>query len=133
MSKFNSQQAGINPLFGGFNVPSHTHNGIDSPLIKSNSLGSVVYGGLATTAGTATSLPAGWSIAGGVAGQCTITHNLGTTAYAVVATVLPQNTITIVNIDSVGANSFFIKTNNQTGSVTWTATNTQFFFVLVLT
>lgn len=101
---------------------------VNKKYVDSKSSG---YPGHANTAGTSTFLPTGWSISGGVTGQSTITHNLGTSNYAVVASVLPQNTITIVNIDNAGNNSFLVKTLNQTGATSWSATNTDFFFILI--
>lgn len=125
----------INTTLGGIQTtPFHTHNGIDSPLIKSSGSGSNVFGGLANTSGTAsTPFPSGWSISGGVTGQCTITHNLGNTKYAVTATVQSSASVTLINIYNVGSNSFNVKTLNQTGATAWTATNIEFFFTLVQT
>lgn len=96
--------------------------------------GSGSQGGLVNAAGTAGAyFPAGWSVARPSTGVYTVTHNLGSTSYAVVCTIIGSAVITIYNITNRGSNSFTITFYNQTGSITWAAANTDFDFILTTT
>lgn len=120
-------QRQIEDLTYRMNTHDHTHTTLTKTLD-----GGKVYSMHVNTSGSSTFMPAGWTITGGVTGQKTITHNLGTTNYAVAGVVLPQNTVTVINIDSVTATSFLVKTLNQTGATTWSATNTDIYLIVSL-
>ncbi len=99
---------------GQFNlnrVPFHTHNGKDSPFIF---LPTVQYAGLLNSDGTLSRVypfPSGWSRARTGNGVYTITHNLNTTFYSVVATPIASaanvRAMTAV-LSNVNANSFTV-------------------------
>lgn len=65
---------------------------------------SKAYIGVATSTGASTPFPTGWTWTKNGAGDYTITHNLGTTSYIVVATSI--NDTTVVVIASQSTNSF---------------------------
>ena len=86
-----------------YKVSTHRHTGVDltKPLGVASS-----YGGYVTSAGAAgTPFPSGWTVAHTGAGRYTVTHNLGTTSYAVVPTALQA---LLCYIASRGANSFVL-------------------------
>lgn len=123
--------------FGITPVPYHTHNGIDSPKLNiiSSFSGTTTYAGSLNADASVVFLPSGWTATvgtGGGLGSYTITHNLGTTNYAVSYTITVDLTITIGNISSVSANSFVIRFYNQTGSISWSRADTPFNFILAM-
>lgn len=93
---------------------------------------SVTYPGRVNADGSAsTPFPSGWSVAKTSAGHYTITHNLANSGYVVQLQVISSLAITIVNLASIGANSFDVAIYNHVSGDTWSATDTAFAFVLV--
>lgn len=94
--------------FGMSQVPYHTHNGTDSPLIYSPT---IQYTGFVpdnadlsgTTTGGFVFFPAGWSVEHTATGLYTITHNLDTPFYTTM--------VTLSDIDVGGAESRAINFN----------------------
>lgn len=84
------------------------------------------YGGVVNSTGGAIYLPSGWSSAKTGTGQYTITHNLGTTNYGVVPTIV-GNTGAYSSITSNGANTFIVGTNTTSTQV---AADNAFSFVV---
>lgn len=71
--------------------------------------------GTVSSGAAGTPFPTGWSASKNSTGNYTITHNLGTTSYVVVATPVGNDTIHAV-ILSTGSNSFVVVTANNAGS-----------------
>lgn len=115
-------------------VQFHTHNGIDSPLIKSSSSSSTTtassYGGRVNADGTAGLLPSGWTSAKVGTGKYTITHHLNTSNYSVVCGGGPITTFDdfFFNVYSIDTNSFTIL-DVEAGS---SPADQQFCFILTL-
>jgi len=97
-----------NSQFGVAQVPFHTHNGIDSPVIKTPSYQFI--GTVATeVGGFGPFSPPKWSILIHVVGGktvYTITHNLGTSNYVVLVT--PINNPFVATV-SISTNSFDVE------------------------
>lgn len=85
-------------------------------LVRKDQLDAKVYGGQVTNAGTAAIPygPSGWTVNRNSVGSVTITHNLGTTNYAIVSTpntagykaiwsTLSANTVIILTYDAANA------------------------------
>lgn len=87
-----------------------------SNLVRKDQLDAKVYGGRITNAGTAAVAygPSGWTVSRVSLGLTTVTHNLGTTNYSVVASTV--NTGTVANPTVIATNSFNIGTVNFAGS-----------------
>ena len=81
--------------------------------VNKGQLDSKVYGGQVNSAGTGVYMPSGWSSVRTSLGLYTITHNLGTTSYSVVANLL-VNALTgrEAHIQSLSANTFAVYTFN---------------------
>lgn len=82
--------------------------------------GSSLYSGAVTSGGTAgTPFPSGWTVSvgsGGSVGIYTITHNLGTTAYTVVATATGAFSYgNIPGVTNISSNSFQITMGTVSG------------------
>lgn len=109
------------------NVPITIPNGVASTdAVNKSQLDAKVYGGQVTNAGTAAIPygPSGWTVNRVSAGIVTLTHNLATTNYAIVAT---PNTGGYTAIwSSLAANTVVINTYNAAGA----ATDTGFNFVV---
>ncbi len=86
----------------------------------------LVYTGFVSSGAAGTPFPTGWSITNPTTGNYQITHNLGTTAYTVVAT--PYQ-VAIPNITSIAANTFNINFRNSS----FADANANFAFCLTLT
>lgn len=86
------------------------------------------YSGAVASGGTAgTPFPSGWSVAKNSTGNYTVTHNLGTSSYVVVATIKSGGK-QILNSD-ISNNTFDILTYNASGS----AVDGAFGFILIVT
>ncbi len=87
-------------------LANHQHLDYD----KTKKLITPVYGGQVASDGSAVSLPIGWTSARNSTGRYTITHNLGTTAYAVVACALCSSfdltNVTFMVISGLSVNTF---------------------------
>jgi hypothetical protein len=107
---------GINPSFQGIQqVPYHVHNGIDSPLISSGTTStSKTYGGRISSTGSFDYKPTGWTVSTGP--FYTVTHNLATTNYAVVAGSGPGSSTGFLIISNLTANSFRVDSFGSTSS-----------------
>lgn len=75
--------------------------------------GSAVFSGQVNSSGSIVYGPSGWTSSG--TSSCTITHNLGTTSYAVVVSLGPVSSTGFLVVNSLGANSFTVNQFN-TGS-----------------
>lgn len=110
----------------------HKHTGADLSSKIDIPAAQQVYGGFVNSGGTTgTPFPSGWTVATPGAGRYTITHNLATTNYSVVV----SNKSAFSNVGSIvtlGSNSMEIDMYNNTVGATWSATNTSFFFILVV-
>jgi hypothetical protein len=76
----------------------HNHSGGDSVKIKhSDLLGGhkTFYTGVVASGGTATSLPTGWTSVRDDTGKYSVTHNLGTGDYSVLACAGPEEWVAI--------------------------------------
>ena len=95
----------------------HEHKGYDlSKEIDIPDAGSTVYAGYIDSAATAEELPTDWTVTRTGNGQYTVTHNLGTTSYAVSLGIIGSTAIAYITMDSLNANDFKI--------VTWDSTPT---------
>ena len=103
-------------------VPQHKHTGAsDGSQISYSSLKGVpqIYAGYLSS-GVAVFLPAGWTSVKNGAGNYTVTHNLGTTRYAVVATSVngdPADFGTFPIFITVTATNFRLNTLAATGNL----------------
>lgn len=86
-----------------------------------NSVGQVSSGGSAGTP-----FPSGWSVSNIATGRYEVTHNFGTTAYSVIATV-NASIAKIWCIESKGSNSFIMRIANTSFSLE----NNAFEFVVI--
>ena len=124
---------GQGPTNGGQNVLLYTDSTTGALMVRDlagNSSpvggGGSVFGGNVTSAGAAGTLfPSGWSVAHTGTGFYTITHNLGTTSYAVVTSAL-DNASAISGIRSINTNTFVITTLDST----FNPADTAFHFLL---
>jgi hypothetical protein len=91
----------------------------------------VYPGQLNSDGSTGTPFPTGWTATRISAGVYKITHNLGTTNYSFIPTVFSTLAITICNVHDRNANDVSVTFYNQTGSTSWSATDTAFSFVLI--
>lgn len=92
--------------------------------------GAAIYAGRVGSDGTAgTPFPAGWTAAKSSAGRYTVTHNLGSTDYAVTVTNISAFS-NAAAITDLSANSFEITLYENTTGATWNATDTAFMFML---
>jgi hypothetical protein len=88
---------------------THIHNGNQSRSINANTdiigwRGMITYGGTVASTGSLTSsFPLGWSAVRNSLGNYTITHNLNTTNYSMVAT--SQNDHTTMEVNTMNANT----------------------------
>lgn len=117
--------------FGVSAVQHHTHNSVDSPKISYTNLTNTpqtTFAGSINTSGSASFLPSGWSSVRTGTGVYKITHNLGTSNYAVAATSLGQINV-IYYIDPPTPVSFTI---NSTSSLGITPLSNAFLFVLIV-
>jgi hypothetical protein len=109
----------------------HKHLGFDytKPL---DSLGAKAYSGsVAANAATSGMFPASWSCSvgtGGNVGKYTITHNLATTAYTVVA--VPTGIYGTATVYSQSSNSFIVETYQQSGTQSQVPTDGPFNFIM---
>lgn len=92
------------------------------------------YPGSINADGTTVFLPDGWSVVKTSSGVYVITHNLNITdaAYSVFTELVGANLITIPNITAKDENTFTLDFYNQTGSTSWSATDTAFDFTLIV-
>lgn len=86
------------------------------------------FAGTVNGDGTAANLPTGWTSSTSSPGVYTVTHNLGTTAYSVVATSY-NNGARFIDVESMTSNTFQVFLFNVTPS----GTNSNFNFILNLT
>lgn len=100
--------------------------GTDYTFIHSN----LMFSGRFKTDGTSTKLPSGWSLTPGSTGFCTVTHNLGTSNYTVVAVKSAQGGLTdlVVEVFNHAANTFTAHGFNLSG----TDTDVELEFMLLL-
>lgn len=77
-----------------------------------------------------TNFPADWSVAHSLTGVYTFTHTLGTSHFAVTITVNGTNLVTIPNVHGKSTTQFIVNLYNQTGSITWSAADTDFDFIV---
>ncbi len=94
-------------------VPYHTHNGVDSFLITTSSTPaySIAYPGIVGSGGTSVLLPTGWTSAKQATGDYLITHNLGTTDYAVSSIIWNSSQATVFIADQqANTLNLYIKT-----------------------
>lgn len=98
----------------------HRHTGSDYTQQLSSdtsSSGGTVYAGEVQNTGTPGSVfPAGWSCAITGPATFTITHNLGTNKYVVVATLTGTPGFLYIPWSGFGSNSFFVNTTNTSNS-----------------
>jgi hypothetical protein len=85
-----------------------------------------VYGGYVYAAGTALLLPAGWTSAKTSTGAYTVTHNLGTTRYSIVATAAGA-TFGACSVYAINANDFHLSIVSMGASLQ----DTDFTFILL--
>jgi len=86
--------------YGVAKVPVHRHNGIDTVQIEYQDIlnrPGELYGGKVNDNGDAIYLPAGWTSTRTGTGEYTVTHNLGTTAYAVLLTGIGNGFYTLAD------------------------------------
>lgn len=103
---------------------------VNKKYVDSKSSG---YVGSVTSSGTSTFLPSGWTVAHTSTGVYTITHNLGTTNYAVNVTGTGSfSYANVPGITNIGSNTcqITIGTIQVGGSVT--PTDNSFNFILIL-
>jgi hypothetical protein len=91
-------------------------------LLQTKALRGPIY------AGTNSSLPAGWTIANGSTGHYTITHNLDTSAYSVVAISYHGSGGGNIVIKSLSSTAFTLGIYNEAGT-DWI--NSAFSFIVV--
>lgn len=98
-------------------------------LVNKRYVNSYVLYGEINGGGTAVFLPTGWTSVGNAAGLVTVTHNLGTSNYGVIATAAATgfDRDFVCNISNRSNNSFQVETI-LSGSDTYA----NFFFVLIL-
>ena len=86
-------------------------------LVTKSQLDAKVYGGFVANTGTAsfTYGPSGWTVSRTSAGVTQVTHNLGTTNYAVVATIW-SSSARLIHVTARASNSFDITTTTTGGS-----------------
>lgn len=106
--------------FDGSTVQTGTFpvNGLD--FIQTMSSNCAVYLGSYAGDGSATSVikPSAWTYTWNSTGNVTVTHNLGTTSYIVVATTFKDTNPTTVYLDgAIGANSFILETQRTGGTL----------------
>lgn len=90
-------------------------------------VGGGIYHGLVVNSSSAgTPFPTGWSVANNATGDCTITHNLGTTNYTFVC--VSKGTVSIMSPQTPGSNSIQV-TSYSTAAA---AQSTDFWFILIL-
>ena len=111
-------------MFSVAKVPFHTHNGIDSPPLRGSTTGTVYYGFVNNSTSAGTPFPEGWSVVNNGTGDCTITHNLGTTEYVVLAT--SEGTASIMSPQTRNTNTISIFSYSTAG----TSQSTDFFFAV---
>lgn len=127
-----------NPSFNSFGqnaAPYHTHNGIDSPLLVStpNSSSGTIYAGSLNSDATVVFLPSGWTAvvgSGGSVGKYTVTHNLGTSNYAIVVTATAGFNYGAVT--SVGTSTFIVTMYSIGVGGSVSPTDTAFNFILAM-
>lgn len=111
------------------NIPYHTHNGVDSNFIASPTIvytGHVAYQDDFTGSGQFF-LPSGWTATRALTGIYTVTHNLNTLLYGVVASATQSTNETVFPVINPLQNSFDVSWFDDTGAFK----NTSFYFVLV--
>lgn len=97
--------------FGFQDIAFHTHNGVDSPSIFSPT---ITYTGFVPSTGDVYTepdfvfLPSGWKVEVDGNAIYTITHNLGTSFYSVMATQTGPDTLTRIPSTVCFDNSFTI-------------------------
>lgn len=112
----------INQAFQGIQqVPFHTHNGIDSPVISSTPTASYNIGYVTAAGAAGGFFPSGWTVSLIAGGHYQITHNLGTTNYA--ALVNAVQTACFARINSPGTATFDVILTDASGSNTSTDFN----------
>lgn len=110
---------------------SHIHNGTESPRINANtdiigSLGATVYFGSVALGGTAnTPFPNGWSVGTSGTGFYQITHNLLTTNFIVLATMI--GVAGTIRVNTTSSTQFEIAITNTSAS----SVNSAFYFILI--
>lgn len=115
-------------------IQLHEHNGLQatrinaSDLFGSTSSSSTTYAGYVAAAGTAVNLPSGWTSTKTGTGAYTVTHNLGTTGYALVATSA-GGAFGVCAVYAINANDFHLSIVSTAASFQ----DTDFTFVLVTT
>lgn len=115
-------------IVGGVPYIYDTANNVWIPLGSSGSS----FAGRVNSGGSAgTPFPAGWTVSRSSAGIYVVTHNLGDAGYVVQLQVIATLAITIANVSSIGTNAFEARLYNHISGDTWTATDTDFSFVLV--
>lgn len=90
--------------FGVSIIPNTRSTGSDSPQVDYNNLlnkpasaAVPIYSGMVVSGGTAGSFfPSGWTVTDDGTGHYTVTHNLGTTSYSVVANAVAEGLLTTI-------------------------------------
>lgn len=114
-------------------IPKHIHNGVDSPFVFNPSqiyAGSIIVD---INAQILAGIPVGWGIENPSVGQYKIIHNLGTTAYLVVATPwsqVPTSFVAALVYDS-NASQYFTVSISDYQTATLRPGSFQFFLLNV--
>lgn len=110
-------------------TPRHIHNNVDSPFTFQPIL---TYIGEVNADGTAVLLPNGWTSVGSGTGVYTITHNLNSTYYRIVANPSDPYIGVFCTIGTRGKNTVVVKTFVPSAG-SYAATSASFSFILVIT
>lgn len=105
-----------------------TYNDLKNALAWLRVTSGAAYGGYVAGNGTATSLPAGWSSAKTGTGAYTVTHNLGSANYIVVATAAGA-VFGVCSIYALNADDFDLSIVSMAAA----AQDTDFTFILIPT
>lgn len=132
----NANKSAIGSQFQNVPIPLHRHNGSDSPRINYNDITdtptiptSVVFGGTVGASGTGT-LPAGWTVAYN-SPNYTITHNLGYSNYAVVATSYGNVGASAAFVTGLNTSTTYFNIEWQNSSSAIVQTNFTFFLTKI--
>jgi len=88
--------------------------------------GGIYHGVVINSSSAGTPFPTGWSVANNATGECTITHNLGTTNYTFVC--VSKGTASIMSPQAQGSNTIKVLSFSTAAA----AQSTDFFFILIL-